>query len=107
MYNEETDVLFPPRIIPLLQNLRGDLWRDLVSRVSMQEGVELERLAFVLLMVRLGGCTSCQSDSFRAMRGCTQCAMQTIRRFRGSDEDLLVHFNESKEEVSRYLKKKK
>ena len=107
MYNEDTDVLFPPRIIPQLRTLRGDQWQELVSRISLLEGTALERLAFVLLMVRLGGCASCQANSFRAMRGCTQCAMQTIRRFRGSDEDLLTHFNELKEEVSRYLRKKK
>ena len=50
-------------------------------------------------MIRLGGCTSCQSDSFRALRGCTQCAYQTIRRFRGSDEELITLFNESRNDV--------
>jgi hypothetical protein len=106
MYNEDTDVLFPPRVIPQLRSLRGDQWLTLVDQVSMVEEPSLERLAFVLLMVRLGGCTSCQADSFRAMRGCTQCATQTIRRYRGSDDDLLKDYQEAKEDIDRYLRKR-
>ncbi len=106
MYNEDTDVLFPPRVIPQLGSLRGEAWQALVDQVGMLEGPSLERLAFVLLMVRLGGCTSCQADSFRAMRGCTQCAIQTIRRYRGSDDDLLKGYQEAKEDVDRYLQKR-
>jgi len=106
MYNEDTDVLFPPRVIPYLRSLRGEQWQELVDQVSLVKGASLERLAFVLLMVRLGGCTSCQADSFRAMRGCTQCATQTVRRYRGSDQDLMKGFQEAKGEVSRYLQKR-
>lgn len=106
MYNEDTDVIFPPRVIPQLRGLRGEEWLALVDQVSQLEGDAQERLAFVLLMVRLGGCTSCQSDSFRAMRGCTQCASQTIRRYRGSDQDLLKSYHDAKEEVGKYLRKR-
>jgi len=106
MYNEDTDVLFPPRVIPHLRNLRGEEWQELVDQVRLLEGNAPDRLAFVLLMVRLGGCTSCQADSFRAMRGCTQCATQTVRRYRGSDQDLLKGFHDAKEEVDKYLRKK-
>ena len=106
MYNEDTDVLFPPRVIPQLRSLRGEEWDELVDQVSLLEGDAPDRLAFVLLMVRLGSCTSCQSDSFRAMRGCTQCATQTIRRYRGSDHDLLSSYQEAKEDVGKYLRKK-
>lgn len=106
MYNEDTDVLFPPRVIPSLRLLRGEEWQNLVDQVQRLEGIAPDRLAFVLLMVRLGGCTSCQADSFRAMRGCTQCAAQTIRRYRGSDQDLVKGFLDAKEEVGKYLRKK-
>lgn len=106
MYNEDTDVLFPPRVIPYLRNLRGEEWQELVDQVRLLEGNAPDRLAFVLLMVRLGGCTSCQADSYRAMRGCTLCATQTVRRYRGGDQDLLKGFHEAKEEVGRYLRKK-
>jgi radical SAM superfamily enzyme len=57
-------------------------------------------------MVRLGGCVSCNADSFRAMRGCTQCARQTVRRFRGTDQDLVEQFNEAKADVEKHLQKR-
>jgi hypothetical protein len=106
MYNEDTDVLFPPRVIPHLRSLRGEEWQALADQASTGEDISLERLSFVLLMVRLGGCSSCQADSFRAMRGCTQCAIQTIKRYRGSDEDLLKGYQEAKEDVDQYMHKK-
>jgi hypothetical protein len=103
MYNSDTELLFPPRVIPSLQDLRGEDWSDLVSRTMQMQATERDRLAFVLLMIRLGGCTSCTADSFRAMRGCTQCARQTIRRFHGSDQDLLKQFSKARNEIDRYL----
>jgi hypothetical protein len=105
MYNSDTDLLFPPRVIPTLRDLRGDLWRELVNRVAEQETTNVDRMAFTLLMIRLGGCTSCHADSFRALRGCTQCAYQTVRRFRGSDEELLEMFEMAKVDIERYLGK--
>ncbi len=106
MYNEDTEMLFPPRVIPTLRDLRGDGWRDLVDHIVPLEATDLDRLAFVLLMIRLGGCSNCQSDSFRAMRGCTQCAQQTVRRFRGGEGDLLKSFNEARSDVDRYVNKR-
>jgi hypothetical protein len=103
MYNNDTELLFPPRVIQALLNLRGEGWNELVSRTMQDQANEKDRLAFVLLMVRLGGCTSCTADSFRAMRGCTQCARQTVRRFRGSDLDLLDQFDHARQEIDRYL----
>jgi hypothetical protein len=105
MYNTDTDLLFPPRVIPALRNLRGDQWRGLVDHVLELEPTEIDRLAFVLMMIRLGSCTSCHADSFRALRGCTQCAQQTIRRYRNNDLDLLRLFSEARKEIERYMGK--
>lgn len=101
MYNEDTDVLFPPRLIPLLRDLRGDGWRELVTEVTRAEPLEVNRLALVLLMVRLGGCVNCSIDSYRAMRGCTQCAIQTLRRYRGNDRELVKEFETARQDVIR------
>jgi hypothetical protein len=106
MYNNDTELLFPPRVIPSLGMLRGEIWRDLVDRVARLEPFDRDRLAFVLLMIRLGGCASCNADSFRAMRGCTQCSRQTVRRFRESDQDLLLLFGQSRLEIDRYLEQR-
>ncbi len=107
MYNEDTNVLFPPRLIPQLRDLRGAVWRDLVIQVSLADPLALERLAFVLMMIRLGGCTTCSADSFRAMRGCTQCAIQTVKRYRSDDRELLKDFQSARDEVIRHQNKTK
>ncbi|NPV75992.1 MAG: hypothetical protein HPY59_06395 [Anaerolineae bacterium] len=106
MYNSDTELLFPLRIIPNLGELRNAPWRDLVERVSSADASEVDQYAFVLMMTRLGGCVTCNADSFRAMRGCTVCAHQTIRRFRGSDKDLLEQFDQCKKEVENFIKKR-
>jgi hypothetical protein len=105
VYNPDTDLLFPPRLIPDLQDLRGDEWRALVMHIQQVPLDDVGRLAFVLLMVRLGGCTSCQADSYRAMQGCTQCALQTVKRYRGDDADLRKLFDEAKSDVAQFLEK--
>lgn len=105
MYNADTELLFPSRVISSLRNLRGDAWRDLVDRVDALPQDSVDHLAFVYMMVRLGGCVSCNADSFRAMRGCTQCARQTIRRYRGSDQELIAQYQQARQEVETQLQK--
>ncbi len=105
MYNSDTELLFPLRVIPELRAMRGEVWRDLVDQVTRTDADPLDQLAFVLVMVRLGGCVPCNADSFRAMRGCTQCARQTIRRFKGSDQDLVNQFQAAKREIKNYQQK--
>jgi hypothetical protein len=106
MYNSDTELLFPIRVISTLASLRGDSWRELVTRVTSAQADPTDQEAFVLMMVRLGGCITCSSDSFRAMRGCTQCAWQTIRRYRGTDQVLLDQFEQARREIEEYAAKK-
>jgi hypothetical protein len=106
MYNNDTDLLFPSRVIPSLRKLRSQTWRDLVEQVLSQDGQGTEQLAFVLMMVRLGGCTSCQADSYRALQGCTLCARQTVRRFQGNDEALVALFTKALQDIERLREKK-
>jgi radical SAM superfamily enzyme len=106
MYNSDTEVLFPSRVISSLRGLRGGEWKELTDRVSALPEDHPEHLAFILMMVRLGGCVSCNADSFRAMRGCTQCARQTVRRFRGTDQDLVDQFHEAQADVEKFLQKR-
>jgi hypothetical protein len=75
------------------------MWQDLVDNVNKQGETSLDRLAFVLMMARLDGCTTCNADSFRAMRGCTQCALQNIRRFRSSDRELIRMFKQARKDI--------
>jgi hypothetical protein len=103
VYNSDTELLFPPSVIELLRDLRGEPWRELVDQVIQLEPTALDRLSFVLMMARLSGCASCEADSFRALRGCTQCASQSVRRHRGSDQDLLALMEKARSDVRVFL----
>ncbi len=104
MQNGGIDLLFPSRAIESLRYLRGEKWESLIGKLIELEPISLERIAFVLFMVRIGGCTTCQSDSFRAMRGCILCSGTTIKRYKGNDQSLIDMYNEAKRDVTKYLK---
>jgi hypothetical protein len=104
MQSTSIDLLFPSRAIEPLRKLRGERWENLINDLVELNPESLERIAFVLLMVRIGGCTTCQSDSFRAMRGCIMCSSNTIKRYKGDDQSLLELYNEAKKEITRYIK---
>jgi len=106
MDNCETDLLFPARVIPSLIETRGDIWQLLVKEIASAEPDSLEVMAFTLLMVQIGNCVFCNTDSYRAMHGCHQCARQALHRFRGTDEELVDMFTRAKSEVKEYLEKK-
>lgn len=106
MYNNDTELLFPSRVIEKLSDLRGDEWKSLVERVKDLPQDEADHLAFVLMMTKLDGCSTCNSDSFRAMRGCTQCAILSVRRYRGSDKELLKQYEKARKEINRTLEAK-
>jgi hypothetical protein len=106
MNNCETELLFPAHVLPSLSDMRGESWQLLVKDISSFKPDSLELMAFTLMMVRIGNCVFCNSDSYRAMHGCRQCARQALQRFRGSDEDLIILYNSAKSEVKEYLEKK-
>ena len=103
MYQSDTEMLFPARVIPSLECLRGPAWKNLVEKVAQQEEGEKDTLAFGLMMIRLDGCLTCHADSYRAMRGCTACAQQTIARCKETDEGLIKLFKQAQKDVDDYL----
>lgn len=98
------DLFFPVHVIPSLQNLRGQKWQDLVCYVSKLPNCHEGQLAFVLMMSRLNGCTTCETDSYRAMRGCFPCAVQTLRRYKGADEDLVAAYEEALADIQLFYR---
>ncbi|TVR22173.1 MAG: hypothetical protein EA396_06710 [Anaerolineaceae bacterium] len=96
------ELLFPRYVIPSLRNLRGAAWAELVDRVWALDECHAESLAFMLMMIRLNGCMSCETDSFRAMRGCATCAQQMLRRYKGTDDDLLALFERALDDIRRH-----
>ena len=98
-----TEIMFPPAVIPALRNSAGSEWRGLVDEVSDLEETEAESLAFSLMMIRVAGCLECETDSYRAMRGCTACAVQSVRRFRSNERELLKLYKAALKDVRGYL----
>jgi hypothetical protein len=75
----------------------------LIDRIARQPDDDPDVLAFSLMMIRLSGCMTCNSDSYRALRGCTHCAQHTVSRFKGSDEELIRRWNAARADVLAYL----
>lgn len=99
----QTEILFPPKLIPQLREACGPEWRKLVEHVAALEESHPESLAFTLMMIRLDGCLECETDSFRAMRGCAACALQTLRRYRSNERELLRLYKAALKDVQAHL----
>jgi hypothetical protein len=106
MYNPDTDLLFPPRSLSALRELRGSAWQGLVANVLGAGPDSLEQMAFILMMARLNNCNTCNADSFRAMTGCTTCAKQSLKRFHETDQALLAIYQAARVEVDQYLQQR-
>lgn len=99
----QTEILFPPRLIPQLREAGGPEWRKLVDRVAGLDEAHPESLALTLTIIRLDGCLECETDSFRAMRGCLACALQNLRRYRKDERELLKHYKAALKDVQAQL----
>lgn len=98
-----SELLFPPYAIAPLKELRGPEWQALVKRIAALPETHPDSLAFSLTMMRLDGCLTCETDSYKAMRGCVQCAIQTVRRFKEGDQELLKFYEQAQKDVGAYL----
>ena len=105
MYSYDTELLFPPKIIPTLRGLRGRDWANLIDQIDQSVNDDLVQMAFVLLMVRMNGCMSCSSDSYKAMHGCYRCASQSIQRFAGTDLDLNRLYQDALNEIEDFIER--
>lgn len=101
----KAEILFPPKLIPSLKDLRGPQWADLVAQVSPLPETHPDVLAFCLLMIELDGCLNCYAGSYKFMRGCAACAKQTVIQFKGTDAELLKMYKSAQKEIQTYLKK--
>lgn len=99
----KAEILFPPKLIGSLKDLRGPDWAALVNRVSRLPETHPDALAFCLMMIELDGCLNCYAGSYKFMRGCAACARQTVAQYKGSDAELLRHFQHAQSEMQAYL----
>lgn len=101
MYNRDTEIIFPFRVLPVLSRLRGETWQALVDDVQRDQAPSPKRQAFILLMVQLNGCLTCDWEAYRAQQGCTECSQGALRRFRGDDQELLAMYHEAREIIEK------
>ena len=99
----DSEILFPPRCIPILRNRRGPEWAELIDQITARPDGHEDVLGFSLMMIRLGSCLTCDLDSYRASLGCCTCAARSIGGFKGSDKELVHLVEEAREEVRAYL----
>lgn len=99
----DSEILFPPRCIPQLRNLRGEQWAQFIDHLTQLPDDHEDVLGFSFLMIQLGSCLTCNLDSYRASLGCCTCARRTVAGFKGSDEELIQLFEEAREKVRAYL----
>jgi len=102
----DSEILFPPRCIEQLGDLRGPKWQDLVCRISQLPRNHGEVLAFGLMMIRLGSCLTCDLDSYRASLGCCTCARRTVSGYKEDDTSLIEVYRNSLDEVLVFVQQK-
>ena len=103
MIDNQTDLIFPQRLIPILLDTRGEGWQSLVRETLESPPGESEQAAFVLVIAKLAGCSTCHADTLRALRGCAQCARQSVNRYRGSDQELAGLYRQARQEILLFL----
>ncbi len=101
----DSEILFPPRCITQLRDLRGPEWQNLIERVSFLPPNHEETLAFGLMLIKLGSCLTCDLDSYRASLGCCTCARRTISGFKGDDKALIALYQKALKDVLTYVSK--
>lgn len=103
LYQPDTELLFPIRLIPTLRNLRGPEWANLIDYLAQHDETHPDILALALVMIRVNNCLACHADSYRALRGCTICTHQILIRYRGTDEQLIAMWEEARQEIRVWL----
>ncbi len=101
----DSEILFPPRCIQQLRDLRGPKWQRLIEHITMLPDNHEEVLAFGLMMIKLGSCLTCDLDSYRASLGCCTCARRTISGFKGDDTTLIDTYSKALDDVRGYVVK--
>jgi len=97
------DLLFTPHLIPQLRNLRGEEWAKLIDYLAALPELHPDTLSFAVMMINLGGCLTCEMDSYRAQRGCAMCARQTILSYKGNDSQLINRYEKARKIVAQHL----
>lgn len=97
------DLLFTPRLISKLRDLRGEEWAKFVDSFAGLPDTHPDALSLAMMIIQLGGCLSCEMDSYRAQRGCALCSRQTVLSFKGTDQQLIKRYESARKLVHQHL----
>jgi hypothetical protein len=99
-----TEFLFAHWAVPQLKNLRGDKWKELVTRVAALPPEHPDALAFALTMVRVNGCVRCDSKVYRERGGCANCSRFALTTLvKETEAELLARYRAALNEVTQSL----
>jgi len=99
----DSEILFPPRCIRQLRDLRGPKWAELIDHLMSLPDGHKDVLALSHLLIDMASCLTCDLDSYRASLGCCTCAARTVSGYKGTDEELIQEYEEARQEVEEYL----
>ncbi len=97
------DLLFTPHLISKLRDLRGEEWAKFVDSFAGLPDTHPDALSLAMMIIQLGGCLSCEMDSYRAQRGCALCSRQTVLSFKGTDQQLIKRYEAARKLVYQQL----
>ena len=98
-----TEFLFPHRSIADLKGLHDPEWDVTIQRIAALPEMDLDSLAFTLMMVELCQCTSCNMGSYKASIGCSGCGQRAIVASGNGDSRWMEQLAAAREKVAAYL----
>ncbi len=99
-----SEFLFAHWAVPQLRNLRGEKWKELVTRVAALSSEHPDALALALTMVRLNGCVQCDIKRYRERGGCANCSRFVLTTLAKENEvGLLTRYRHARAEIAKAL----
>jgi len=75
----------------------------MVGRIAALPEMNVDALAFSLMMIKLNKCLNCDLGSYKASLGCCACTRRAINSFKDTDAQLIKKFEATKKELLEYL----
>ncbi len=101
------EFLFAHWAVPALRDLRGERWRELVTRVAVLPSTHPDALAFALMMIWANGCATCDVKRYRERGGCAHCSKFVLTTLNKETEiELLARYRVAQKEIARTLKER-
>ncbi|HEX7594151.1 MAG TPA: hypothetical protein VF429_08285 [Anaerolineae bacterium] len=99
-----TEFLFAHWAVPVLADLRGARWRQLIDRIATLPSTHTDSLALALVMIRVNGCANCDARRYRERAGCANCSRLVLTTLNHETEaDLLIRYRAAQKEIAQSI----